>query len=154
MLLVLRVVMRTVHLVAASAWVGGSIFYLVALLPGLRAGGPAPQVAARVARQFRQIVNVCMGALLVSGVYLTFDRLTNTTLGTAYVVVLGLKIAVALGLFALALYQAQEGVSRLRAARNRAALWKATPRLILALGLLAFVLGTVLTSIYELSAVA
>lgn len=156
MVLALRVVMRTVHLVAAAAWVGGSIFYLAALVPGLRAGGPAPAVAGRVAAYFRQLVNVCMGVLLLTGVYLTFDRLTTNTVGVAYLVVLGLKLAVAVAMFGLALYQAQEGISRLRqkargAGRGaeRGRLWNAIPRLILALGLLAFVLGALLTTLFE-----
>ncbi|HEY7782111.1 MAG TPA: hypothetical protein VIC85_18115 [Ktedonobacterales bacterium] len=146
MFLALRVLMRTVHVVAASAWIGGSIFYLVALIPALRSGGPAPRVAAEVAGHFRQLVNVCMGLLLLSGVYLTADRLT-TSVGLAYVVVLGVKIAVALALFGLAIYQAQEGVSRLR--RERTRLWKAVPRLILGLGLVAFLLGALLTALFE-----
>lgn len=146
MFLALRVLMRTVHVVAASAWIGGSIFYLVALIPALRSGGPAPRVAADVAGHFRQLVNVCMGLLLLSGVYLTADRLT-TSVGLAYVVVLGVKIAVALALLGLAIYQAQEGVSRLR--RERTRLWKAVPRLILGLGLVAFLLGALLTALFE-----
>lgn len=150
--LALRVVMRTVHLVAAATWVGGSIFYLAALAPGLRAGGPAPAVAGQVAAYFRKLVNVCMGVLLLTGVYLTFDRLSTITVGVAYLVVLGLKIAVALAMFGLALYQAQEGASRLRAkapGTARGPLWQAVPRLILALGLLAFVLGALLTTLFE-----
>src|SRR5262245_13576394 len=98
MLLALRVVMRTAHLVAAAAWLGGGIFYLVVLLPSLRLGGPAPDVAARAAALFRRLVNVCMGALLVTGVYLIFDRLTSVDVGAAYLVALGLKIVVALAL--------------------------------------------------------
>ncbi len=149
MLLLIRVVMRTAHLVAASVWVGGSIFYLVALAPGLRAGGPAPQVAAAVARQFRRAVNVCMGALLLTGMFLTVDRLASATLGPAYVVVLVIKIVVALAACGLALFQAQEGVSRARGKPAVPGLLRAAPRLILALGLLAFALGALLTTLYE-----
>lgn len=147
MLLAFRVVMRTVHLVAAAAWVGGSIFYLLALLPGLRAGGPAPQVAAQVSAAFRRVVNVSMGVLLLTGVYLTFDRLAATTVGTAYVVTLVLKIVVALAMFGLAIYQAQEGIARIGKRPRRTQLWKVAPRLILALGLLAFLLGALLTTL-------
>jgi uncharacterized membrane protein len=150
MLLALRVLMRTAHVVAGAAWIGGSIFYLVVLLPGLRASGAPPALGAQVAAAFRRLVNICMGALLVTGVYLTFDRLSSNAVGVTYVVALGLKIAVALAMFGLAIYQAQEGISRLRA--RRGPLWKAVPRLILALGLLAFLLGVVLTSLFEAAA--
>lgn len=151
MLLALRVLMRTAHVVAAAAWLGGSIFYLLVLLPSLRLGGPAPGVATRAAALFRQLVNVCMGVLLVTGVYLIFDRLTSIEVGAVYLVTLGLKIVVALALFALAIAQAQQGVARLRAGRG--ALWKAAPRLILALGLLAFLLGALLTGLFEVAPV-
>jgi putative copper export protein len=149
MLLLIRVVMRTAHLVAASAWVGGSIFYLVALLPGLRDGEPAPRVAAAVARSFRAMVNVCMGTLLLTGMFLTFDRLSSTTLGTAYVAVLVAKIVVALSASALAVYQAQEGANRARGKRTATGAFRAAPRWILALGLAAFALGAILTTLYE-----
>jgi uncharacterized membrane protein len=150
MLLALRVLMRTAHIVAGAAWIGGSIFYLVALLPSLRAGGAEPAIGAQVAVRFRQLVNICMGVLLVTGVYLAFDRLASSAVGVAYVVVLAAKITVALAMFALAVYQAQEGIGRLRA--RRGPLWKAVPRLILALGLLAFLLGALLTGIFESTA--
>jgi putative copper export protein len=148
-LLLIRVVMRTAHLVAASAWVGGSIFYLVALVPGLRAGEPATQVAAAVARSFRQLVNVCMGALLLTGMFLTVDRLSSATLGAAYLVVLVVKIVVALAACVLALYQAQQGVSRARGKPGAPGVLRAAPQLILALGLAAFALGAILTTLYE-----
>jgi putative copper export protein len=149
MLLLVRVVMRTAHLVAATAWVGGSIFYLLALLPGLRAGGPAPRVAAAVAERFRRVVNVCLGALLLTGMFLTFDRLSSATLGPAYVAVLVVKIVVALAASALAVYQAQEGVNRARGKLAAPGLLRAAPQLILALGLAAYALGAILTTLYE-----
>lgn len=149
MLLALRVFMRTAHLVAASAWIGGSIFYLLVLLPALRLGGPAPQVAARAAELFRKLVNLCMGVLLLTGVYLTFDRLTSVAVGAAYLVTLALKIVVVVALFGLAIAQAQQGLARLRTARG--AFWQAAPRVILALGLLAFLLGALLTALFEAS---
>ena len=65
-------------------------------------------MGAQVARLFRPLVNVCIGALVVTGVFLVFDRLSTVTAGTAYIVVLTLKILVALTLFGLALFQAQE----------------------------------------------
>jgi putative copper export protein len=148
-LLLLRVVMRTVHLVAASAWVGGSIFYLLALLPGLRAGGPAPRVAASVAASFRRVVNACMGALLLTGMFLTLDRLSSATLGPAYLVVLVVKIVVALAACALALLQAQHGVRRARGKPGAPGVIAAAPQWILALGLVAFALGAILTTLYE-----
>src|SRR6266852_4872942 len=99
----IRVIVRTAHIVAAAVWVGGSMLYLVAVLPALRNGGSAPGVSAQIAALFRRMVNICMGVLLLSGAYLTFDRLTSTALGWPYLVVLGLKIIAALGILVILL---------------------------------------------------
>jgi hypothetical protein len=90
-----------------------------------------------------------MGVLLLTGVYLTFDRLTSVAVGAAYLVTLALKIVVVVALFGLAIAQAQQGLARLRTARG--AFWRAAPRVILALGLLAFLLGALLTALFEAS---
>src|SRR5258708_19689181 len=100
----IRLIVRTAHLLAAAAWVGGSILYLVAVLPALRSGGAAPGVSAQIAALFRRMVNICVGVLLLSGAYLTFDRLTSTPLGWPYLSVLGFKILSPLCIFFLSTY--------------------------------------------------
>ncbi|GER87257.1 hypothetical protein KDW_14190 [Dictyobacter vulcani] len=140
---------RLVHILAASAWVGGSFMYLVVVIPALRSGGPAPAVAAKVAQLFKSMVNICVGVLLLSGVYLAFDRLTQTNLGLPYIIVLALKVWGALGLFVLAMYLGQSNIRRL--ARRTTRLSKAAPQLMLALGILVFILGALLNSLFELA---
>jgi uncharacterized membrane protein len=146
MLFVVRDLVYTAHALAGGVWIGGSLVYLVVITPALRLGGAKPEVSAQVARLFRTLVNVCIGVLVVTGVFLVFDRLSTITVGTAYVVALTLKILVALTLFGLALYQAQEAR---RLARNRGLFWRLAPRLILALGVVAFLLGATLMLLYE-----
>jgi putative copper export protein len=146
-MILLRLIVRAVHIIAASAWVGGSMFYLLVVTPALRITGPAPAVAMQVAALFKRLVNLCMGILLLSGAYLTFDRLTQTMLGLPYLVVLGLKIAAAIGLFILAIYLGQSNVRRL--AKRSTCLSKAAPQLMLVLGIVIFVLGALLNSIFE-----
>jgi uncharacterized membrane protein len=138
---------RLAHILAATVWVGGSFMYLVIVTPALRSGGPAPEVAAKVAELFKQMVNICVGVLLLTGMYLTFARLTTTTLGLPYVVILALKIATALGLFVLAMYLGQSGIRRI--AKRTTRLSKVAPQLMLALGLLVFVLGALLNTLFE-----
>ena len=145
--LALWVFVRAVHIIAAATWVGGSIMYIVVVLPALRLGGAAPMVAVNVANLFKRMVNICIGVLLLSGAYLTFDRLTQTTLGLPYLVVLGLKIAGAIGLFILALYVGQSTVRRL--AKRVTRLSKAAPQFMLVLGILVFVLGAILNQLFE-----
>ena len=146
-MLEIRVIVRAAHILAAAAWVGGSILYLVAVLPALRNKGPAPAVAGEIAALFRRMVNICVGVLLLSGAYLTFDRLTQTTLGWPYLVVLGLKIVLATGMFILAIYIGQSNIRRL--AKRSTRLSRAAPQLMLALGIIVFILGALLNGLFE-----
>lgn len=146
----LTVVMRTIHVLAGGVWVGGSVVYLLVIVPAFRLTRPSPEVSAQVARLFRQVVNMCIGALIVTGVYMIFDRLSLVAIGAGYLVVLVVKVIVALTMFLLALFQAQEAR---RPASRRGMWWRLAPRYILALGVLAFVLGTLLTVLFELELV-
>src|SRR5438270_14083210 len=148
-MLEIRVIVRTVHILAAAAWVGGNILYLVAVIPALRSEGPAPGVGAQIATHFRRLVNICVGVLLLTGAYLVFDRLTSTSLGWPYLIVLGVKIIVALGMFVLATYIGQSNIRRL--AKRTTRLSQAAPQLVLALGILVFLLSALLTGLFEAS---
>jgi uncharacterized membrane protein len=140
---------RSIHTLAAAIWVGGSFMYLVVVMPALCNGGSPSGVSAQIAIVFKRTVNYCMGILLLSGTYLTFDRLTQTTLGLAYLVVLGLKIALAIGMFVLALYLGQSHIRRL--AKRSTRLSQVAPQLMLALGILVFILGALLNHLYEIA---
>lgn len=145
---ILSVLMRTAHTLAGGVWVGGSLVYLLVITPALRLGKAAPEVSAAIATQFRRLVNISIVTLLLSGVYLMFDRLTTTTVGVAYVVTLAVKIALALTMFGLAIFQAQEAR---RPARLRGRMWRLAPRLILALGVIVFLLGATLNGLFDVA---
>jgi len=140
-------IVRFAHILAAATWVGGSILYLVVVLPALRKGDPAPAVAAQVAALFRRLVNICIGVLLLSGAFMVFDRLTQTTLGLPYLVVLSLKIVSALAMFIVAIYLGQSNIRRL--AKRSTRFSKAAPQLMLALGIFVFLLGALLNVLFE-----
>src|SRR5437764_9185038 len=148
-MLEIRLIVRAAHILAAAAWVGGSIFYLVVALPALRSSGPTPAVAAQIAALFRRMVNICIGVLLLTGAYLMFDRLTQTNLGWPYLIVLGLKIAAAISMFVLALYLGQSNIRRL--AKRSTRLSKVAPQLLLALGIIVFLLGAILNQLFEVT---
>ena len=148
MLQILSTLMRTAHVLAGGVWVGGSVIYLGVIIPALRVADAGSQVAARFAELFRRVVNICIGVLLISGVYLIFDRLASTTVGVTYVIVLVAKVAAALAMILLAVFQAQEAR---RPAQKRGRLWRLAPRWILGLGILTFLLGATLTTLFELS---
>ncbi|HET8912350.1 MAG TPA: hypothetical protein VFN23_12840 [Ktedonobacteraceae bacterium] len=147
MMLIIRLIIRAAHIIAAATWVGGSMMYLLVVMPALKLGNAAPAVAARIADLFRRMVNICVGVLLLSGAFLTFDRLTETSLGLSYIVILTLKILGALGLFVLAIYLGQSNIRRL--AKHSTRLSKAAPKLMLVLGIIVFLLGALLNVLFD-----
>lgn len=144
--------MRAAHVLAGAAWVGGSIMYLVVVVPALKLAGPAPKVSAAIAANFKRLTNLCMGVLLLSGGYLIFDRLTQTTLGWPYLLTLFLKIAAALAMVALTIYMGQSNVRRL--AKRSTRFSQAAPQVMVGLGVLVFGLGALLNLLFALTIAA
>ena len=99
---VLLLIIRWVHALAAVSWVGGGMFYLLVLRPNIRSLEADQGLALRrLGQQFRAMVNTAIAVLIVTGVIMTFARLTSEFVGTAYVVVLVVKVALALYMFYL-----------------------------------------------------
>ncbi len=140
-------IVRAMHIIAGAAWVGGSIMYQVVVVPALKLGGPAPAVASQIAALYKRMVNICIGVLLLTGAFLTFDRLTQTTLGWPYLVVLSLKITLAIAMFIVAFYLGQSNIRRL--AKRTTRFSKVAPQLMLALGIVVFLLGALLNGLFE-----
>ncbi|MDE3078093.1 MAG: hypothetical protein KGJ86_21930 [Chloroflexota bacterium] len=143
-----RVLVRWLHLVAAVAWVGGSILYLLALVPASREiGGEAIRAAlAGTDRRFRELTQLSIAVLIVTGAVITFDRLQLQP-GPNYVVTLGIKVALAVWMFVLAQDLASRGRRRLierRTGVKSAPSRSPSTTLILALGLVVLLLSDVL----------
>ena len=97
-------VVRWLHLIAAAAWVGGSLFYLLVLRPSLRrAPDSSGLLSAAAATEFRAVVDTAIFVLLATGIVLTFNRLAPGVVGVPYVATLGVKIGLSVLMFALAL---------------------------------------------------
>ena len=95
----LLLVIRWVHAVSAVAWVGGGIFYVLVLRPS-EARSPLPAEARRsIGEEFRGLVHTVMAVLLITGIILSASRLTGNGVSLYYVVVLGIKIALAFYMF-------------------------------------------------------
>lgn len=100
---VFLLVVRWLHLVSAAAWVGGSMFYLIVLRPALRRSpGASRAINTAAAAEFRALVDTCILVLLVTGIILTFNRLTPGVIGVPYAATLALKIVLSIWMFALA----------------------------------------------------
>ena len=95
--------MRWVHLTASVAWVGGSIFYLFVLRPAMRRSADSGREVNRyTAAEFKVMVDICFFLIVVTGISLTFDRLSDRATGTAYVMVLVAKVLLSVWMFLLA----------------------------------------------------
>lgn len=164
---ILLAAVRWIHVVAAVVWVGGSIFYLLVLQPALSLPDTAksrPVVEYAINHRFRDLIDVSIVALIVTGVAITFDRLSSLPITTAYYSVLGLKIFA----FLTMLIMARELGSRIgrswRAPKmgpkksstadtrqgHTPIRWLLSPsRVILVMGLFAFFLSALLVHVYE-----
>ncbi len=152
-------VVRWVHLVAAAGWIGGSLFYLLALRPALRnAPDSGRQVDVAVAAEFRAWVDTCIFVLLATGAILTFNRLTPGVVGVPYAATLAAKIALSIWMFVLArgrrrrnaILEADRGSPRTRASGlHRAARAFSGYNAIVILGIVVFLLADALKVLFE-----
>ncbi len=151
------VAMRWLHILAAAAWIGGSIFFFAVLRPALRGSSGGPLLARLAGQEFRQMVDVAIWVLLVSGAIISVDRLTSGHSTPTYGVVLALKIAFSLWMFGLVWFRRRSStVPPEEAAQNPSLLSRVssvlTPtNLILALGLVVLLLAELLGHLFEQS---
>ena len=88
------------HVLAAAAWVGGSLFYLIVLIPTLARVPDVPRaLSVALGVEFRTVVVTSIIVLVVTGAILAFNRLTEVEL--PYAATLGVKVVLSLWMFAL-----------------------------------------------------
>ena len=150
----LLLVIRWLHALAAVAWVGGGIFYLLVLRPTMKKPGGDPEAAMRtLGEQFRHLVNTAIAVLLVTGVILTLSRLTSDHGGLPYVIVLTIKIVLALYMFYLVrflrprTYVVEAAVGNRRLERFTALFTGATA--VLVVGVIVFLVSDILRALVE-----
>lgn len=135
--------LRLAHAAAATVWLGGGVYFVLAVRPVLQgADEPLRTLASEFQRRFGEWAEVTTVVMLATGVVLGFDRLSAGDGGLSYAALLGLKVAAAAIAFWLA------GVRPARRARRRSRGRRAAPELIVALGSLAFALGIILASVW------
>ena len=147
------VVIRWGHAVAAVAWVGGGIFYITVLRPGLRRGPASAETNRAVGAEFRGLVNTAIAVLLLTGVVISVARLTEDTITIAYIAALVVKIILALYMFYIVrflrptTYPDETPAGNSRWAKARDSLTGTTAVLII--GLIVFGLADVLSALFE-----
>jgi uncharacterized membrane protein len=136
------VALRLAHVLASVVWLGGGVYYLIAMRPAMRAmDDPPTGFIAAAQGQFGEWARVCTFVMLATGAVLVFERLSNQTGGVLYVLLLAAKVVVALAAFWFA------GLRPRRRARDQRQR-RSTPELIAACGFVAFILGIVLSTVW------
>ena len=148
---------RWFHALAAVTWVGGSLFYVLALRPRARSAGAQPAAFGPEAlSQFRGLVDTCIAVLIVTGTVMLFDRLTSPFTPTAYIITVAIKIALALVMFAVARRRWRQRRSQAASSPmprqgliTRAMGLMSGVNLIVILGIIVFFLSDLLAFIYQ-----
>jgi uncharacterized membrane protein len=136
--------LRVAHALAAMLWLGGGVYFLLAVRPASReADEPSRAFISAVQGNYGEWAQVAAMVMVVTGGILVFDRLSNGSAGLTYVALMAVKIVAALAAFWLAGLRPKR-----RAARRKRG---TTPEVIVALGVLAFIIGVGLSSVYGLS---
>ena len=93
------VAIRWAHALAAVAWVGGGIFYIMVLRPAFRRSNGDKKASRAIGEEFRGLVNTAIAVLLLTGVILSVSRLTDSAATIPYVAALVVKVLLALYMF-------------------------------------------------------
>lgn len=134
----LLVAVRWFHAAAAVALVGGGLFGLLCVGPGLRTGGNQVEPLRKATLAgFGELVDLSLVVFLISGGLLTFERLTSGAATTLYVILLGIKLLLGFLLYRWAFAVRRQG-------------WDTRPaKLMVATGFLIVLIATLLKSLYE-----
>lgn len=144
------VAVRYAHAVAAIAWIGGSIFHALILRP-LTVAHPdkMDQAMSLIGPAYREIIDIAVVTLVVSGLILMFSRIQGNEATVAWAIVLAVKIGLALGMFFMVWRR------RRISASDRATTGIASKLLgynaVLFLGLVIFLLASILGELVEAS---
>ena len=93
---------RWIHSISAVIWVGGNIFYILVIRPYQNSGQNDLSITKGGGEHFKSLVNTCILVSIVTGTVMLFDRLTEPSVTSTYVVVLSSKILLALIMFWIA----------------------------------------------------
>ena len=145
---ILFLVMRWVHNLAAVAWVGGGIYYLLILRPRLRRS-PTNDETLNPGRDYLSLVNTAFGVLLVTGAVLTFHRVTSGFIGVPYVAVLATKVLLAFCMFYLVRFLPNRRSKDREKPTRRWLPAVSNATAVVILGVIVLLLADVLSSLFE-----
>lgn len=94
---IFHIFIRWAHLVSATIWVGGSLFWLLVINPASKkTSSNLIEFAKKMSSEFRSLVTTCIFIMIITGVIMTFNRITPGNIGATYLIILGVKIILVL----------------------------------------------------------
>jgi putative copper export protein len=92
---------KWLHGIAAVTWIGGCIFYFIVLTPLLSKGAINGDLSRSIARGFGNIVRLCIGVIVITGSVIMLNTLTSSHMNSQYVVTLSFKVVLSITMFYL-----------------------------------------------------
>ena len=148
-------IVRWVHGVSAVAWIGGSIFFALVLRPVSLANPDAMRsVMGTIGSRYRELVDASILALIVSGIIMMIERVSNQDTTVAWFIVLGVKLALATWMFYLVWQLRRTGYRpEARAGFINRLSWLLGYNAIVAMGVIVFLLANLLRLLFEQAAI-
>ncbi len=151
----LLIAMRWAHGLATIVWLGGGAY--ATLIQGrqlreLDDREVAARIGAATGAEFGRWLNAATVVFIVSGVILTFDRLSSRGATVQYGIVLALKVTLALWMFGIVQGFGARRRGRLQVTPGRVAAVRGalgSPRTLLWLGAIVVLLAAILKTLYE-----
>lgn len=152
----LILIARWAHITGALAWVGGSLFFAVVLRPVSVANPEAMRgVMGPIGGVYREVVDISVAAVLVSGIVLMFDRLTGDDATVAWVIVFAAKLTIAAWMFYIVWRLRQAGYQPPTPGESRGLMgklsWLLGYNALVFFGVIVFFLATLLRELFEKS---
>lgn len=155
----LILIARWAHITGALAWVGGSMFFALVLRPVSSAQPEAMSgVMKPIGSVYREVVDISVVAVIVSGLVLMFDRLTGNDATVAWVAVFAVKLAIAVWMFYL-VWRLRQGRYQPPASQKSGGVlsklsWFLGYNALVFFGVIVFFLATLLRELFEKSIAA
>jgi hypothetical protein len=157
---IFHILVRWAHFISATIWVGGSIFWLLVINPASKkTSSNLSDFANKMSYEFRSLVTTCIFIMIITGVIMTFDRITPGSLGPNYVILLGIKIILVLVMIYLVRtkrklpeYLTKDDKNTISGSKTfRISRILSSYNLIVLIGLIVYLLSDILKFIYETS---
>jgi len=156
-----RIGLRLVHALSAALWVGGSLFYLFVLNPSFASSNQSASLATsaerlrtRIGATFRHVMKGAVGLFVVTGAVLAVDRVSQPGVTTGYMGTLAVHVALSGAMFWMVMSPRRIGATRKTDATMPLIRGLPRHRLLLALGLLAYLTAIIMKVIVEHSITA